>query len=77
MCIGAVSSIESSGKPVDSAKKGEEVCIKIENTTGDAAKMIGRHFEKTDGLVTRISRDGIDALKEYAFSTFEHDSLFL
>jgi len=65
MCIGAVSSIESSGKPVDSAKKGEEVCIKIENTTGDAAKMIGRHFEKTDGLVTRISRDGIDALKEW------------
>jgi len=65
LCIGAVASIESSGKPVDSAKKGEEVCIKIENTTGDAAKMIGRHFEKTDGLVTRISRDGIDALKEW------------
>ena len=41
--------------PVESAKKGEEVCIKIENTTG-APRLIGRHFEATDELVTRISR---------------------
>lgn len=65
MFIGAVSSIEASNKPVDVAKKGDEVCIKIENTTGDAPKMLGRHFEKTDYLCTRISRDGIDALKEW------------
>ena len=41
---------------VESAKKGEEVCIKIENTTG-APRLIGRHFEATDELVTRISRN--------------------
>ena len=61
MFIGSVSSIEKKELPVECAKKGEEVCIKIDNTTGDAPKLIGRHFEVTDPLVTRISRDGLDA----------------
>ena len=52
------------GQPQESAGKNEEVCIKIENTTG-APRLIGRHFDATDELVTRISRDGIDALKEW------------
>jgi len=63
--IGAISSIEKSGSGVDIAKRGDEVCIKIDNTTGDAPKMIGRHFETSDSLVTRISREGLDALKEW------------
>jgi len=63
--IGSIASIEQSGKAVDHAKTGDEVCIKIDNTTGDAPKLIGRHFEVTDHLVTRISRDGLDALKEW------------
>jgi translation initiation factor 5B len=64
LCIGTLSSIEVNSSPVESAKKGEEVCIKIENTTG-APRLIGRHFEATDELVTKISREGIDALKEW------------
>ena len=56
MCIGTLSSIEVNNSSVESAKKGEEVCIKIENTTG-APRLIGRHFEATDELVTRISRN--------------------
>jgi len=64
LCIGTLSSIEVNNSSVESAKKGEEVCIKIENTTG-APRLIGRHFEATDELVTRISREGIDALKEW------------
>lgn len=63
--IGSVSSIEQSSKSVEFAKAGDEVCIKIDNTTGDAPKLIGRHFEVTDHLVTRITRDGLDALKEW------------
>ena len=58
MCIGTVSSIEVNNSAVESAKKDEEVCIKIENTTG-APRLIGRHFEATDELVTRISRNCI------------------
>ena len=57
LCIGTLASIEVSNQPVEHAKKGEEVCIKIENTTG-APRLIGRHFEATDELVTRISREG-------------------
>jgi len=64
LCIGTLSSIEVNNSSVESAKKGEEVCIKIENTTG-APRLIGRHFEATDELVTKISREGIDALKEW------------
>ena len=56
MCIGTLSSIEVNNSSVESAKKGEEVCIKIVNTTG-APRLIGRHFEATDELVTRISRN--------------------
>jgi translation initiation factor 5B len=65
LLIGAISSIEVNSNPVGMAKSGEEVCIKIDNTTGDAPRLIGRHFEIQDELVTKISRDGIDALKEW------------
>ncbi|VDM68765.1 unnamed protein product [Strongylus vulgaris] len=42
-----------------------DVCIKIENTTGEAPKLYGRHFNHEDTLVSRISRDSIDACKTY------------
>jgi len=41
------------------------VCIKIENTTGEAPKMYGRHFDYQDMLVSRISRESIDVMKTY------------
>lgn len=36
------------------ARAGEEVCIKIENTTGEAPKLYGRHFTHQDTLVSRV-----------------------
>ncbi|KAK5874757.1 hypothetical protein CesoFtcFv8_027316 [Champsocephalus esox] len=63
--IGIVTSIEMNHKSVESAKKGQEVCIKIEPIPGEAPKMFGRHFEATDMLVTKITRDSIDALKNW------------
>ncbi|KIH42467.1 hypothetical protein ANCDUO_27548, partial [Ancylostoma duodenale] len=42
-----------------------QVCIKIENTTGEAPKLYGRHFNHEDALVSRITRDSIDACKTY------------
>ena len=56
--LGSVSSIEINHKNVECAKKGQEVCIKIENTSGDAPKMYGRHFDSEDLLISRVS--GID-----------------
>ncbi|XP_048349140.1 eukaryotic translation initiation factor 5B [Sphaerodactylus townsendi] len=63
--IGIVTSIEINHKQVDIAKKGQEVCVKIEPIPGEAPKMFGRHFEATDILVSKISRQSIDALKDW------------
>ncbi|KAK7496614.1 hypothetical protein BaRGS_00012266 [Batillaria attramentaria] len=63
--IGRVSSIEFNHKPVDIARQGQEVCIKIQAIPGEAPKMFGRHFDETDLLVSKISRESIDAVKDY------------
>lgn len=63
--IGKVTSIQSNHKELETARKGEEVCIKIENVSADAPKMIGRHFEDSDLLISHISRESIDACKQY------------
>ncbi|XP_061571952.1 eukaryotic translation initiation factor 5B [Cololabis saira] len=63
--IGVVTSIEVNHKAVDTAKKGQEICIKIEPIPGESPKMFGRHFEATDMIVTKITRASIDALKNW------------
>ncbi|KAG8586847.1 hypothetical protein GDO81_005498 [Engystomops pustulosus] len=63
--IGIVTSIEINHKTVDVAKKGQEVCVKIEPIPGESPKMYGRHFEATDHLVSKITRQSIDALKNW------------
>uniref|UniRef100_UPI00398EE9C0 eukaryotic translation initiation factor 5B n=1 Tax=Pristiophorus japonicus TaxID=55135 RepID=UPI00398EE9C0 len=63
--IGIITSIEVNHKQVDVARKGQEVCIKIEPIPGESPKMYGRHFEATDFLVSKISRQSIDALKNW------------
>ncbi|XP_036336321.1 eukaryotic translation initiation factor 5B [Rhagoletis pomonella] len=63
--IGIVTSIESNHKQIESARKGQEICIKIEPIPGESPKMFGRHFEADDMLVSKISRQSIDACKDY------------
>ncbi|XP_012264982.2 eukaryotic translation initiation factor 5B [Athalia rosae] len=63
--LGIVTSIEYNHKPVETARKGQEVCIKIESVPGEAPKMFGRHFDEKDFLVSKISRQSIDACKDY------------
>ncbi|XP_063823564.1 eukaryotic translation initiation factor 5B [Ostrinia nubilalis] len=63
--LGVVTSIENNHKQVESARKGQEVCIKIEPIPGESPKMFGRHFDETDFLVSKISRASIDACKDY------------
>lgn len=50
-----MSSIEVNHKAVDIARKGSEVCIKIEPTSGEAPKLFGRHFDYDDLLVSKVS----------------------
>lgn len=52
--IGIVTSIEVNHKPVDTAKKGQEICIKIEPIPGESPKMYGRHFEAVDIIVSKV-----------------------
>ncbi|XP_016466157.1 uncharacterized protein LOC107788926 [Nicotiana tabacum] len=62
--IGRIASIKNNDKPVDSAKKGQKVSIKIVGSnTEEQQKMFGRHFEIEDALVSKISRRSIDILK--------------
>ncbi|RMX39251.1 hypothetical protein pdam_00018988, partial [Pocillopora damicornis] len=63
--IGVLTGIEANHKPLTEARKGMEVCVKIESPPGEAPKMYGRHFDDTDLLVSKISRESIDAVKEY------------
>ncbi|KAL1449619.1 hypothetical protein WDU94_002109, partial [Cyamophila willieti] len=63
--LGIVTSVENNHKPVEVARKGQEVCIKIEPIPGEAPKMFGRHFDEKDFLVSKISRQSIDACKDY------------
>ncbi|XP_050211250.1 eukaryotic translation initiation factor 5B [Mercurialis annua] len=62
--IGRVASVENNYKPVDYAKKGQKVAIKIlNNSPEEQQKMYGRHFDHDDLLVSHISRSSIDILK--------------
>lgn len=63
--IGIVTSMEFDHKNVDLAKKGVDVCIKIEPVPGNTPKLFGRHFEGDDVLVSKISRESINACKDY------------
>ncbi|KAL5237484.1 hypothetical protein ACI65C_004894 [Semiaphis heraclei] len=63
--LGIVTSIENNHKAVETARKGQEICIKIEPIPGDAPKMFGRHFDEKDMLVSKISRQSIDACKDH------------
>ena len=52
--LGVVTSIEYNHKPVESARKGQEVCLKIEPIPGEAPKMFGRHFDEKDFVVSKV-----------------------
>ncbi|XP_061365155.1 eukaryotic translation initiation factor 5B-like [Gastrolobium bilobum] len=61
--IGRIASIENNHKPVDYAKKGQKVAIKIVGSNSEEQqKMYGRHFEIDDELVNHVSRRSIDIL---------------
>lgn len=63
--LGIVTSIECNHKEVETARKGEEICIKIEPIPGESPKMFGRHFDENDILTSKISRASIDTCKQY------------
>lgn len=67
--LGRIISIESNHKPLEVARKGAEVCIKIEAVSGEAPKMFGRHFDENDLLMSKVET-------ELIFDT-NHQKLFI
>jgi hypothetical protein len=60
--IGIITGIENNNKPVENARRGQEVCVKIENPGEGAPKMYGRHFFETDMLLSKVKCKTIDCL---------------
>ncbi|KAF7684109.1 Eukaryotic translation initiation factor 5B [Astathelohania contejeani] len=60
--LGTVCSLEKNNKPVECARVGDKVAIKIESD--DTPKMYGRHFDDNSELVSVITRESIDILKK-------------
>jgi len=63
--IGRIGSIERDHKDVKTARRGDNVCIKIEQSTAQNHITYGRHFDFNNKLYSKISRNSIDTLKEH------------
>jgi translation initiation factor IF-2 len=62
--IGYVGSIENNKKPVEKATKRQSVALKILARNDQTHIAYGRHFDHTQQILSKISRDSIDCLKE-------------
>lgn len=65
LVIGHVGSIQKDKKDVQIARRGDTVCVKIEQNTAQKHIGFGRHFDHTNNLVSHITRESIDTLKEH------------
>ncbi|GLB33308.1 putative translation-initiation factor 2 [Lyophyllum shimeji] len=65
--LGKITSLEINHKTHEIVKKsqaGGGVAVKIEHAVYESAKMFGRHFDDKDEILSHISRQSIDVLKE-------------
>ena len=65
LILGTIASLGANNRSVDFAIQGTDVCIKIEKTNGETPKFFGRHFDSTDLLISRLSCESIDSLKDH------------
>lgn len=66
LALGRIGSIELERKPVDSAKRGQQVAIRITPTSFTQNQFqVGRQFDESDELVSKLTRESIDLLKEF------------
>lgn len=63
--LGSVVSILDNKRPVEVAKRGARVAIKIEGGKGQTPRVLGRHFAVDDMIYSRVTRGSIDLLKKY------------
>jgi len=63
--IGRVAGIERDHKQLKVARRGDSVCVKIEQNTQQTHIAYGRHFDHSNQLYSYITRQSIDTLKEH------------
>lgn len=75
--VGVVSSIETNHKNVTEARKGMEVCIKIENVPGETPKLYGRHFDHEDLLMSKVTKQILKMyVEEFLYSWESYNNNF-
>ena len=65
---------EKDRKPVDQAKQGQSVSVKIDAVTSIA---YGRQFDHTYPLYSRVNRRSIDALRDFFKEDLNKEQLML
>ena len=75
--LGKIVSMERDNKPVETAKRGEAVCIKIQGSAAQSYIQYGRHFDADNNLVSKLSRNSIDLLKENFKSALQKEDWML
>lgn len=61
--IGRISGLQKNHDDVKEAKKGDEVAVKIEMEKGGQNIIVGRQFDATHQLVSKLTRESINELK--------------
>ena len=74
--IGKIIGIQINKKDIQIGKKGQTVCIKIDNNINPNITY-GRQFTHTDILYSNISRQSLDVLKEYFRDDITKDDIIL
>jgi translation initiation factor IF-2 len=62
--IGFVGGVEHNKKAIEKAVKGQQVALKITPRNDQTHIAYGRHFDHTNQILSKISRNSIDCLKE-------------
>jgi translation initiation factor 5B len=74
--IGKVVGIQNDKKDVQLGKKGQSVCIKVENEENPTI-LYGRQFDSSAELYSKISRESIDLIKQYFRDVISKDDVKL
>lgn len=74
--IGKVISIQKDHKELELGKKGQSVCVKLENEENPLI-LYGRQFDHTNILYSKITRESLDILKEHFRDDITKDDLIL
>jgi len=61
--IGRIAGLQKNYEDVKEGRKGDELAVKIEMDKGGPNVIVGRQFEATNQLVSKLSRESIDQLK--------------